>query len=191
MSPSPLPDDARTRAADLYEQYAHRLVARLLRVYPSADEQLRSDAAVEAILHLCLHPDHYDPARGSVLSFLSSIARLKLLEKMRSEERRRSRERKKVVRDVTRETTTDKPPLDALLDREEAARAREALARTEEERRAFDLWLRGETDCHVLATALGLTNASQPEQEKTVQRLLGRFRQRLHRYRLQQRQEGE
>jgi len=191
MSQSSLPDDARTRAADLFQHYAFRLAARLRGVYPVADEQLRYDAVVKAIFHACLHPDKYDPERGSILSFLTGIARRMLLARMRSERRRRDREQEKAARDVTQQHSADKPPLEALLDQEEAARARAVLARTEEERHALDLWLRGQTDWRVLAAAVGLASASEPEQEAAVRRLLGRFRQRLHRYRQEQCQAGE
>jgi DNA-directed RNA polymerase specialized sigma24 family protein len=186
MSQSPLPHDARTRAADLFEHYALRITTRLLRVYRSADEQLRYDAVVQAILHVCLHPERYDPERGSILSFLTGIARRMLLARMRSETRCRNREQEKAARDVTRKTSADKPLLEALLDQEEAARASAVLARTEKERRALDLWLHGETDWRVLADAVGLAKASEQEQETAVRRLLGRFRQRLHRYRQEQ-----
>jgi hypothetical protein len=183
MSQSPLDPDARTLAADLFEQFAPLLVRRLARARPGTDRQLLCDACVQAILQLSQAPARYQQWRGSFLALLLGAARRVLSSLLRADRRRRCREQKKAINPVTAEAPAERSSLAEQERRELADQARAAVARTDEERRALDLWLRGESDPAVYAQALGWTGLLPAEQEARLRQLLARLRQRLHRYR--------
>jgi hypothetical protein len=183
MKDLPLTPDARTLAADLFQSHAPGIVARLTRAFPGAPKEAVYDCFVQALLQVSRKPQRFDPTRASWPTFLFAAARRLLGRHVRAEQRRRQHEQKKIDLDVTGGTSAARSLLEALADHEEAARARAAIARTDEERRAFDLWLLGETALIAFVQALGRFDLPAPEQEACVRRLLARLRQRLHRYR--------
>jgi RNA polymerase sigma factor (sigma-70 family) len=183
MNDPPLTPEARTLAADLFQSHAPRVIARLTRAFPGAPKEAVYDCFVQALLQISRKPQRFDPARASWPAFLFGAARRVLGKHLRAEQRRRQREQKKTDWRVTEGTSAGRSLLEALADRDEAARARAAIARTDEECRVFDLWLLGETDLDAFAQALGITDLPAAEQEACVRRVLARLRQRLHRYR--------
>ena len=131
----------------------------------------------------------YDPARGSLAAFLMGACRRVLARLLRAEARRRRREAKKRQLPVTRQTSAGRSPLEELADREEAERARAALAVSVQEQRVLDLWLGGEKDPAVYIRALGLEDRPEAEALAEVRKIQARLRQRLHRYRSRLRNE--
>jgi hypothetical protein len=178
----PLTPQTQTLAADRYERFATSLQGRLARTYPRADPQQVADALVGAILLLSRQFQRYDSNRGSLASFLFRIARRNLERLLLAEKRRLEREKKKSHLAVTGEASVGQSVGERLGDRELAARLRDEIAQTPEERRALDLWLAGETERLVIAAALQLTG-SREQQEAQVETLLARLRQRIHRCR--------
>jgi RNA polymerase sigma factor (sigma-70 family) len=189
MSELPLTAGSCTLAADLFERYSAVVRTRLGRRFPEIDPQMLCDAVVEAIVEVSRDFSRYDPERGSVERFVEGAARRKLKDLRRSAERRRRREKKKMSGPVTGGPAAARPVVEALADRDLAERARQAVALSEEERRVLDLWLNGEQDRSVYAAALGLSGAAR-DQERQVDRVLARLRQRLHRFGQRLREEG-
>ena len=54
----------------LADAYLAPLVARLARAYPREDPHLVETAAIDAVLDTAEHPARYDPARGSLGTYL-------------------------------------------------------------------------------------------------------------------------
>jgi RNA polymerase sigma factor (sigma-70 family) len=190
MAEQPLTPDARTFAADLFEEHAAAVVAGLSARHPTVDPQVIADAVVRAILDISAAPERLDARRGSLRSLLTGAARRALRDALRSQRRRQRREQKKAIDPVTAAASAARSPLDKLADRELVDRVRAALGLTPEEERALDLWLLGETDPAAFVTPLGLTGLSPAEQEGAVRRILARLRQRIHRLGQRFRQEG-
>jgi DNA-directed RNA polymerase specialized sigma24 family protein len=188
MNEQPLTPDARTLAADLFEQFAEPLLSRLARAFPGTDPQRVADAVVTAILFLSRNFQRYQRRRASLTTLLLVIARRKLLKLLRADTRRAAREQEKARGSVTTEASAGQSLLDRLGDRELAERVRGEVAHTDEERRVLELWRAGETDSAALAAALHLTGPAE-EQRAHVERILARLRQRLHRCGLRYRQQ--
>jgi hypothetical protein len=159
------PADPRTLAADLFAQWHEPVLALLVRRHPFLDRDLLHDAFVQALLELCARPERFDPARGNWRALLVGAARCALRPLLRSDARRRLREEKWAGR-VAAGAPAARPLLDALADRELAEKVRQAVARTEEERRFLRLWEQGVEDTGEYAHALGLEG--RPEEEVTA-----------------------
>lgn len=67
----------------LYETCCKPLSHLLRRQYPNADEDHIVDAVVDALLCLIANPGQYNPARGSLLSFLIHIGKRRLVDRIR------------------------------------------------------------------------------------------------------------
>jgi DNA-directed RNA polymerase specialized sigma24 family protein len=180
MSSSPLPPDARTRAADLFSEHAGALLKWLERRYPGVDPDMLSDALVEAILHLSQRPDQFDPDKGDLRAFLRGVARGKLSTLRRGDARRRRREKNKAGRVVTDRPAAANPPLEELIGREELERFRGQIAHTDEERRVLDLMILGVTEPARYAGALGGEDSA--ELRAKADALRARLRQRVSRH---------
>jgi DNA-directed RNA polymerase specialized sigma24 family protein len=190
MAEQPLSPDARTLAADLFEQHAANVAARLAARCPAVDPQLIADAVVRAILDVSAVPRRHDAGRGSLRTFLTGAASRALRDTLRSQRRRQRRYQKKAIDPVTATASAARSLLDELADRELVGRVRASLSLTPEEGRALDLWLLGATDPAAFVTALGLTGLPPAEREEAGRRVLDRLRQRIHRLKERFRQEG-
>jgi DNA-directed RNA polymerase specialized sigma24 family protein len=180
---SPLSDDARVRAADLFEAHAGALCHQLQRRFPHLDSDVIADAVTGAILQLALEPQRFDPAKGSIRPFLWGIARRLLSTHRRGEQRRRAREQKKVAGAVTDRSWAANSSLKVLSDQEEARRLREQLACTPEEEAVLMLMLDGVKELGRYVEALGIAHLPPAEQERRVQKVQARLRQRMARLR--------
>jgi DNA-directed RNA polymerase specialized sigma24 family protein len=190
MAEEPLSDDARVRAADLFETHAAAVNRALAARFPAADPQAIADATVWTILRVSIRFERYTPARGSVRSYLFGFARRRLAALLRAEHRRRQREQKKAIDPVTAAASGGQSTLEELADRDLAARLRASLNLSPEDERVLDLWLRGEVDEAAYAAALGMADRPPEEWAKPVGRALARLRQRLCRARQRLHPEG-
>jgi len=77
MAEPTLSPDARTLAADLFEQWHRPVLALLAARYPLVDRDLLHDAFVQALLELAARPDRLDLARGPWRALLFGAARLR------------------------------------------------------------------------------------------------------------------
>jgi hypothetical protein len=167
----------------LFQRFAPGLQRRLARANPGTDPDLVADAVVQALLQVSRRWDSYDAARGPLAAFLMGACRRVLARLLRAEARRRRREAQKSHIAVTRQASAGRSPLEELADREQADRARAALAVSIEEQRVLDLWLSGEKDPAVYVRALGLEGRPEADALAEVRKIQARLRQRLHRYR--------
>ena len=138
--------------AELYDATAarvHGLVVRVVR-----DRAQSEEVTQEAFLDIWRHCTRFDPAKGSPLSWMLTIAHRKAVDRVRSAEASK-------VREVTYETTTAEREHDSTLERVEVRldqeRVRRALATlTDTQRGAVELaYLGGHTHTEV-ATLLGI-----------------------------------
>jgi hypothetical protein len=168
-----MPDlDPRTRLAVLYNRFGDDVHDLLRRRYRGVDPDAITDAVMSAVLKT---PADADPDAADFLYRLADRARDKLRSALRGDRRRRTRE-EKYARAVTTRLAAAPCPVDVLADAEAAAAIRDRIARTDTERRVWDLKQSGVTDPAELAARLGGSKSAA----RTV---LARFRKRIERER--------
>jgi RNA polymerase sigma factor (sigma-70 family) len=141
-------DDA---LADVYDQYSSFVYGLAVRVI--GEGRAAEDVSQEVFLHVWEHPEAFDPARGSLRTWLGLLAHRRAVDYVRREEARRRR----VQREATRR------PL-AIPDVEEMAtalvtaeRVRDALGVLPvEQRRAIELAYFGGRTYREVAEVLGI-----------------------------------
>ncbi|HET8987467.1 MAG TPA: ECF RNA polymerase sigma factor SigK [Humibacillus sp.] len=138
--------------AQLYDAVASRLYGLVRRVV--RDPAQSEEVAQEVFLDIWRHSARFDPARGSALSWMLTIAHRKAVDRVRSAEAARHRDDNYGTsnQDVTHDSTSE-----AVVERLDAERVHRALATlTEAQRRALELaYLSGYTHTEV-ATMLDL-----------------------------------
>ncbi|GAA2072538.1 ECF RNA polymerase sigma factor SigK [Aeromicrobium tamlense] len=132
--------------ATLYDQTSariHGLVRRIVR-----DRAQSEEVTQEVFLEVWRQAARFDPAKGSALSWLMTIAHRRAVDRVRSAEAATARDTQHVLRDVTVEHDSTSETVEARLD---AQRVRRALAGlTETQREAIDLaYFRGCTHTEV------------------------------------------
>lgn len=163
-----------TALAEVYRRHGgavHALAARVLGHGPQAD-----DVAQEVFLELWRRPERFDPGRGTLRTFLLTMAHARAVDLLRSEAARRAREDR-----TARETATAGYDLEHhAWDLAVAEQVRAALADLPEaERRAIELaYFNGHTYREV-ATILG-----EPEGtiKSRIRAGMRRLRTRLERH---------
>ena len=120
--------------AEAYRRHAGPVLGLARRVL--VDEQSAEDVAQDVFLSLWRYPDRFDPERGSLRSYLLTLAHGKSVDVARSTSARRRREERQ-----TREAATGGYDLEhEVWDLHLAAQVREALAElSATERRAIEL----------------------------------------------------
>lgn len=73
--------------------------------------RLADDVVQEVFVHVWRHPEKYDPARGTLRTFLLTVARSTAIDHLRSDSARRAREERSARTAVRAETTVDGPVL--------------------------------------------------------------------------------
>ncbi len=138
--------------AQLYDAVSSRLYGLVRRVV--RDPAQSEEVAQEVFLDIWRHSARFDPARGSALSWMLTIAHRKAVDRVRSAEAARHRDDNygTTNQDVTHDSTSE-----AVVERLDAERVHRALATlTEVQRQALELaYLSGYTHTEV-ATMLDL-----------------------------------
>ena len=138
--------------AQLYDAVSSRLYGLVRRVV--RDPAQSEEVAQEVFLDIWRHSARFDPARGSALSWMLTIAHRKAVDRVRSAEAARHRDDNygTTNQDVTHDSTSE-----AVVERLDAERVHRALATlTEAQRQALELaYLSGYTHTEV-ATMLDL-----------------------------------
>lgn len=134
--------------ATLYDETSariHGLVRRIVR-----DRAQSEEVTQEVFLQVWRQAARFDPAKGSALSWLMTIAHRRAVDRVRSAEAATARDAQHVLRDVTVAHDSTSETVEARLD---AQRVRRALAGlTETQREAIDLaYFRGCTHTEVAA----------------------------------------
>ncbi|WP_419192004.1 sigma-70 family RNA polymerase sigma factor [Engelhardtia mirabilis] len=127
--------------AELYDAVAGRLFgicSRLLR-----DRHLAEDVVAELFGDVWRRADRFDPARGSALTWLATMARRRCIDKLRSRGLRRAREAQDHERDdllVVEDQHDLSAPFELVARRDQASIVGAALGRLpEHQRRALEL----------------------------------------------------
>jgi RNA polymerase sigma-70 factor (ECF subfamily) len=141
-----------TAFAQLYDAVSSRLYGLVRRVV--RDPAQSEEVAQEVFLDIWRHSARFDPARGSALSWMLTIAHRKAVDRVRSAEAARHRDDNYGTsnQDVTHDSTSE-----AVVERLDAERVHRALATlTDAQRQALELaYLSGYTHTEV-ATMLDL-----------------------------------
>lgn len=143
------PDDA---VAELHRRYADAVRVRAMRVL--GDRTLAEVVVQDVFLRLWLRPDSFDPARGSLLTYLGIQARSRAIEQRRSSEARRERERRTSPTSSRHESrsSVEQEAVDNVV----AARVREGVARLPPaERMVIEVAFFGEHSYRDAAALLG------------------------------------
>jgi RNA polymerase sigma-70 factor (ECF subfamily) len=132
--------------ADLYDSVAPRVYGLVLRIL--RDEHQSQEVTQEVFLQLWETSHRFDPARGSALSWVMTMAHRRAVDRVRSSEAERRRDIADTVRSVTTPFDQTAEAAHASL---EATRVRDALARLSPTRRqALELaYLGGHTHLEV------------------------------------------
>lgn len=158
-----------TTAAELYSQFADKLLTRLKCEFYYADEDVLADAVVDAVMRRARSSQPEDE------SVLYRTARDSVRSAVRSDNRRRKWE-KMFDPGVTEFRSAALPVVEAVSRREQFDLYRGRIARTDTEQDVLDLWLNGYSEVREVAR---LTDLSEANAKAT----LNRFRQRCFRER--------
>lgn len=89
---------ALSTAYDAYGGLAIGIAHRVLR-----DSAMAEDVAQEVFAYLWMHPDRYDPTRGTLRSWVSLLAHRRSVDRVRKEQRRSELETRVIPTDLTEE----------------------------------------------------------------------------------------
>jgi hypothetical protein len=154
------------------------LLAFLDRAFPKAPDDLRGEAANEALVGFLSHPDRYDPTRCGLGAYLRMAAR----GDMKNLLAREARHRRGIPLDSVEEPVDDRnSECDDEPTWDHPALAAETAALEPPERITFELIRAGVRDTATFVRRLALTHLSAEEQNRTVKRLKDRVRKRLSR----------
>jgi RNA polymerase sigma-70 factor (ECF subfamily) len=181
--------------AELAEAFLEVLVRRVrARARSTQDDSLVYDAVVDALLAYVQEPAKFDPAKSSLLTYLTMSAYGDLRNALARERRRKKRE--VPLEDVEHRLSVGNSPVeaieDAILERYgiSTPEGRTVLLRRVSEefpdpqdRRLLDLMLHDERKTAAYSAVLGIQGSSPEEQRQTVKRHKDRITKRLQRLR--------
>jgi DNA-directed RNA polymerase specialized sigma24 family protein len=152
----------------------------LRRAFPRASDELRVDAAEDALVEYAARPTRFDPARGIPLeAYLLRAASRNLINRLDAERRRKAREDQYAQQTAINEAIRERPePHSSYLGRIEFVLSG---AESDAEKCAMKLWLKGERQTRAFAEALGLGDLPAEEQRIEVKRFKDRIVKRLGR----------
>jgi RNA polymerase sigma-70 factor (ECF subfamily) len=176
-------------SAELAETYLAPLVARLLRHHPHDDPHLVETAAIDAVLATAEHPERYNPARGSLATYLWIAARGDLRNARQSAWRRAAHHTPLDVVEIgpaARNLATGADdPADVAARRRDRDPGLVATARAAFDAREWavvELMIDGERRPTAdYARLLGLEHLPAPDRAREVKRVKDRLEKRLRR----------
>lgn len=113
--------DAESAFAEIYRDHSNAVYGLVRRI---CGPTLAAEVTQDVFVHLWTRPDKFDPARGSLRSFLLASASGRAIDVVRSESARGRREER-----TARSTPVDSPEADdMLLERERSARIAAAIS---------------------------------------------------------------
>jgi RNA polymerase sigma-70 factor (ECF subfamily) len=133
-----------TNHVQLMNEIHHRHAAAiLLRARAMCGPDDAPDVAQEVLLRLWRHPDGFDPAKGSLRTYLLVLTRGVALDMVRSSARRRRRDERAVLL-AAADVSSDRHTFDRVIQQETAVRVNDELSRLDPrqqraiQRRFFD-----------------------------------------------------
>lgn len=157
--------------AEAYRRHAGGAFGLALRI--TADRALAEEVVQEVFLRLWNEPERFDPARGSLRSFLLANTHGRAVDLVRSESARRNREERDAQRTPEHGYDLEREVWDLTL----AEHVREAVAELrEEERAAIEL---AYFDGHTYREVAGLLHQPEGTVKSRIRSGLGRLRAAL------------
>jgi len=182
-----------TAPSDLAQQVLQPVTQRLRRRFPTVrDKSMIDDAAVDAILNYAERPSQFDPAKSSLLGYLTLSARGDLLNALEAQKSRWTHEESlenvdfadfdRKIKSMSNESAmlADDIAVDNLAARRLLSQLR-AAADTPRDLAILQLMINGEKRTEIFAQALGLTELSLQAQKSSVKRHKDRLKKRLQR----------
>ncbi len=174
--------------AELVEAYIKPLVRRINYLFPKLDDpDFVYDAVVDALLNYVQHPEKFDPKRGKLFSYLFMSARGDLLNKVKSETRRRTHEVRlddvefhPALRNITAETGNGLE-LPSGVSMTDIKSSLSQVVTNQVDKRLLELLLDGERKTECYAEVLGISRLDISEQRRQVKRVKDRLTKRIQR----------
>lgn len=185
-----------TAPSDLAQQVLEPVTQRLRRRFPGVrDKSLIDSAAVDAILNYAERPGQFDPAKASLVGYLTLSARGDLLNALDAQKSRQAHEMSlenvefvnsdRKIRSMSGESTmlADEIAVDNLAARQLTSRLK-AAAENSRDLAILQLIIQGEKRTEIFADALGLSELSPEAQRSAVKRHKDRLKKRVQRLRI-------
>lgn len=176
-------------SVELVEFYIESIVRRLTSLFPKLDDpHFVHDAVVDALLNYVQHPERFNPIRGKLSAYLFMSARGDLLNRLKSEARRRAREMR--LEDVELHPTlrnmlvegedeeVDIPSGMSISDLKDSVRQ---VVTNQTDRKLLELMLDGESKTECYGEVLSISDLPIDEQRQQVKRAKDRLTKRLQR----------
>lgn len=158
-------------------RYLPLLAAHLRGAYPRATDDHIHGAVDEALMNFLERPARYDPARGSLATYLRLSARGDLQNALARDARHRGASLDSVAEPPDHRKDTRSPD-DPLADPRIAA---ELAALSAAERAVLELMIEGVRETDAYAAVLGITDRSADERRAEVKRAKDKLQKRLGR----------
>ena len=178
-------DDDPTATVDIFNAVAHKL-ERYLRyrfpdLAPGADPHIYVSAVYDTLTDYFKNPSKFDPDKRGLMGYLR-MAAYRDMQNLFVKESRHAKGRTSLD-DVEFSVSGGNDISDAVIDRIEAQRIRDELARdmTEQEMIVFVLMVEGERSFEVAADALGIAHLPPPQRRMEVKRIKDRITRRIRR----------
>ncbi len=174
--------------AELVEACIEPMVRRLAGLFPKLDDpHFVRDAVIDALLNYVEHPERFDPNRGKLSSYLYMSARGDLLNRLKSETRRRAREVRledvelcPSLRNILIEDRND-IELPSGLSMADIESSVGQIVTNPTDKKLLELMLDGERKTERYAEVLGISHLNADEQRRQVKRAKDRLTKRLQR----------
>lgn len=177
--------DDPTATVDIFNAVADKLEGylryRFPDLAPSVDPDIYLSAAHDTLTDYFKNPSKFDPDKRGLMGYLR-MAAYRDMQNLLDKERRHAKGRTSLD-DVEFSASDGNDISDAVIDRIEAHRIRDELARdmTGQEMIVFDLMVDGECSSEVAADALGIEHLSPSRRRREVKRIKDRITRRIRR----------
>jgi hypothetical protein len=165
---------------DITRVLLRRLVRRLQWENPRVDIAILEEASEDAVIRYLASPGAYDPARSRLDTYVLADARLRILNRKRSDRRRRRLEQRyrllgywQTIDAPTTHDTSGSPPL--------VPRFLGYIVRSDVERDFLRARAAGERRTDALAQIIGVSDMPVSQQRRAVKRMADRLVARLRR----------
>jgi len=150
--------DVARGSRDAFETVYDRLAAQIFGVVVSVvrDPRQSEEVAQEVFVEIWRTAARFDRSRGSAITWVTTIAHRRAIDRVRSEERAAERERRAVTAGIPYDDVVD--AVEANLDREQVRRCLDGL--TELQREAIDLAFYGGHTYREVADLLGVASGT-------------------------------